>query len=377
MHLAFGTCHLAKTKSQSMGTGRSCLADAAQGLNAKCQMPRAARFCRRSRSHPEQGYILLTLMFLATLVVLSLVALAPQLTQQMKRDQEEELIHRGVQYSRAIQHFYKKTGRYPVRLEELDNFNNVRFLRKHYKDPVTGQDFKLLHFGEVRTMFTAGGAGIPGAVAAANAPSPMNANVTSAGVIMNPQALSSQSPFNQNGVLGQNQNVQPMAGAGNQPGDTTSQSTSISPYSGPEPDPNDQSNSGQNRNGQNAGPLASTAFGTPGQQFGGGPIVGVASTSKKKSIREFNKKNHYKDWQFIYDPSSDRGGLLNTPAQPNLNASMNASGQNNNQGGPGQGQGFGPQGQQPGAFGQQPNSFGQQGMPMPNQPPDQMQPQEQ
>src|SRR5256885_10465553 len=49
-----------------------------------------------------------------------------------------------------------------------------------------------------------------------------------------------------------------------------------------------------------------------GQVFGGGPIVGVASTSKAQSIREFNHKNHYNQWQFIYDPSSDRGGLLNT-----------------------------------------------------------------
>ena len=40
--------------------------------------------------------------------------------------------------------------------------------------------------------------------------------------------------------------------------------------------------------------------------FGGGPIVGVASTSKAKSIREFNHKNHYNDWQFIYDPTMDR-----------------------------------------------------------------------
>src|SRR5207244_10701811 len=48
--------------------------------------------------------------------------------------------------------------------------------------------------------------------------------------------------------------------------------------------------------------------------FGGGPIVGVVSTSTKESIREFNKQNHYNDWQFIYDPSIDRGGLLNRPA---------------------------------------------------------------
>src|SRR5439155_4727122 len=59
-----------------------------------------------------------------------------------------------------------------------------------------------------------------------------------------------------------------------------------------------------------------------GPTFGGGPIVGVASASKDKSIREFNKKNHYDQWQFIYDPASDRGGLLNTPAQPPLQGAV-------------------------------------------------------
>ena len=54
------------------------------------------------------------------------------------------------------------------------------------------------------------------------------------------------------------------------------------------------------------------------QVFGGGPIVGVASTSKAQSIREFNHKNHYDKWQFIYDPTMDRGGLIKTPAQPAL-----------------------------------------------------------
>jgi type II secretory pathway pseudopilin PulG len=353
-------------------------------------MSGSAKFVRRSRSHREGGYILLTLMFLATLLVLSLVALAPKLTQQIKRDQEEELIHRGVQYSRAIQHFYKKTGRYPVRMEELDNFNNVRFLRKHYKDPITGQDFKLLHFGEVQTMFAAGGTGIPGAAAAANQPGGFgNPNNAMGGfnnqVAMNSQGfgnqafgnqafpnqgLGNQGGFNQPGNL--NQQVQ----GANQPStDEASNENGMQPVS---------QLAGNNASGNLPGQgMNVSATGSNNQVFGGGPIVGVASTSTKKSIREFNKKNHYKDWQFIYDPSSDRGGLLNTPAQPNLAVSMNNSGQGNNQSGPGQGQGFGPQGQQPGGFGQQPggfgqqpNSFGQQGMPMPNQPPDQMQPQQ-
>jgi hypothetical protein len=54
------------------------------------------------------------------------------------------------------------------------------------------------------------------------------------------------------------------------------------------------------------------------QVFGGSAIVGVASSSPKKTIREFNRKNHYKDWQFVYDPNLDRGGMLTGPAQPPL-----------------------------------------------------------
>jgi hypothetical protein len=47
-------------------------------------------------------------------------------------------------------------------------------------------------------------------------------------------------------------------------------------------------------------------------------VVGVASGSKKDTIREFNHKKKYNDWQFIYDPATDRGGLLMTPNQPQL-----------------------------------------------------------
>ena len=52
--------------------------------------------------------------------------------------------------------------------------------------------------------------------------------------------------------------------------------------------------------------------------FGGGPIVGVVSISKKDTIREFNHKKKYNEWQFIYDPATDRGGLIKTPNQPPL-----------------------------------------------------------
>ena len=98
-----------------------------------------------------------------------------------------------------------------------------------------------------------------------------------------------------------------------------------------------------------------SSSGLSGQVFGGGPIVGVASTSKLKTIREFNNKSHYSDWPFIYDPSSDRGGLLNTPTQPNLNQGFNPGGQT----GLGQGQAqqnTAPQGGQQPTPPQQPNT---------------------
>src|SRR5262249_1903285 len=123
----------------------------------------------RFRSFPardnkkQQGYILLLLMLFITLMAIAATAIAPSITFQIQRDREEEMIHRGVQYSRAIRRYVKKFGRYPTRLEELENTNNLRFLRKRYKDPITGQDFKVLHMGDVQTLF---GAGIAGATPA-------------------------------------------------------------------------------------------------------------------------------------------------------------------------------------------------------------------
>src|SRR5260370_3557890 len=102
------------------------------------------------------------LMLFVTLLATAAGALAPTIAFQVRRDREEEMIHRGTQYARAIRRYVKKTGRYPSRLEELENTSNVRFLRKRYKDPVTNKDFKLLHVGDVQLT---GAAGVAGAMA--------------------------------------------------------------------------------------------------------------------------------------------------------------------------------------------------------------------
>src|SRR5580704_8436364 len=124
-------------------------------------IPRSRKSAARRRS--ERGYILITLILFVALVAITALVMAPLFTFQAKRDREEELIHRGTQYSRAMKHFVKKFGRYPTRIEELENTNQVRFLRRRYKDPITGKDFKILHMGDVQMAF---GAGIAGAVPA-------------------------------------------------------------------------------------------------------------------------------------------------------------------------------------------------------------------
>jgi type II secretory pathway pseudopilin PulG len=260
---------------------------------------------RRSRS--QQGYILLTLLLLAAVLAIAAAAMVPLITFQIKRDREEEMIHRGVQYSRAVRRYFKKFGRYPTRIEDLQTTSNVHYLRKAYKDPITGQDFKLLHMGDVQmSFFGPGGTGLPpngmtgnpGAAAGAG----FSQTATGAGVgLATPGAQSSD---------GASQSDAPPS-----PGDETPGGANNS-AAGATSDPSGARGSGGQGN-PNSGAAGASGSSSP-QTFGGGPIVGVASTSKAKSIRQFNKKDHYNQWQFIYDPSADRGGLLSTPNQPAL-----------------------------------------------------------
>lgn len=260
---------------------------------------------RQLKRGNEQGYILLMMMLFVTVLAIAATAIAPSVAFQVRRDREEELIHRGVQYSRAIRRYVKKFGRYPMRIEELENTNNMRFLRKRYKDPLTGEDFKPLHLGEVQASFGGGIAGI----APLNAANAVPGVPTLGGAA---QGTGTQSRFASPGGI-------TSASAG------VSASPQQNQNSAGQDQQSDQSNVQPDSNSkEQANPANRT---TAPQTFGGGPIVGVVSTSKKETIRVFNKKNHYNQWQFIYDPSSDRGGLLNTPAQPPLRGAAPQVGQ--------------------------------------------------
>jgi type II secretory pathway pseudopilin PulG len=337
------------------------------------QSPHCGANQRRRR---EGGYILITLMLFVSLLAIAAVAVLPEITQQVQRDREEELIHRGVQYSRAIKHYVKKFNRYPTKIEDLENTSNYRSLRKRYKDPITGTDFKLLHFGEVQMI--GGGAGIAGALS----PNQMNAAGRGPAGALGGPALGANlggaglnnalnSPAGQQ-LLGQAQAIAGQANA----------AVAAAGAQGGEIDAEQQQQQFDNQQVQSKPGVTdqhddNDSGSATTQVFGGGPIVGVASTSKKKSIREFNKKDHYNKWQFIYDPATDKGGLLTTPNQPPLQgASPMQPGANGQPGVPGAQQGgiAGGTGGQPGGFGGQGfgNATGQPPQP-PTMPPDQQQ----
>src|SRR5664280_1704564 len=70
----------------------------------------------------------------------------PRVAMESQRDKEQTLIDRGEQYKRAIQLFVNKARRYPAEIKDLENFQNQRFLRQRYTDPMTGKDeWRLVH----------------------------------------------------------------------------------------------------------------------------------------------------------------------------------------------------------------------------------------
>lgn len=262
----------------------------------------------------ESGYFMLLLMMMVAVLVIGFAIAAPSIAFEIRRDREMEMIHRGVQYSRAVRGYYRKFGRYPTKIEDLESANNLRFLRKRYKDPLsckngTCADFKLLHFGEVQmTLSAMGGGNIPGATPAGT-PGGLNGGPTGGGPLSQSSSFGSSPGFgansNSSSSFGQNQPAAgtPVAG---QPGGTDSsqpgtQATTDATGSTPGPGSN---NTESNQLGSG--------------QIIGGPIVGVASTSKDTTIREFNHKRKYKDWAFVYDPAQDQGRLITTPYQPQL-----------------------------------------------------------
>jgi type II secretory pathway pseudopilin PulG len=245
----------------------------------------------RSQSHRrvytgQRGYALIGVIVACTLLLIALAAVAPRIGTQIKRDREEELVHRGNAYVRAIQLYYRKFQRFPANIEQLENTNNLRFLRKRFPDPVTGkEEWRLIHFG---------------------------------------QAKPKQLPAWQKGKGGGS--ITPAAGLA---GSNTKAATpgNLTPGGGLA----DNSSKAATPGSQGSGIVNAADISKPlgdGSSIASGPIVGVSSTSEKKGLKEINGKTKYNEWEFVYDPTLDpylRGGIAGggNAANPNQQNNQN------------------------------------------------------
>src|SRR5262249_47000277 len=97
------------------------------------------------RTHrPDAGFSLAALIFFLTAASIFIAAAVPSYQMRAKREMEEELIFRGEEYMRAIQKYQRRFGVYSVTVDQLGLQKGFRFLRRAYKDPITGTEFRLL-----------------------------------------------------------------------------------------------------------------------------------------------------------------------------------------------------------------------------------------
>ena len=298
-------------------------------------------FRYRRKASSEAGYLYLVILLLVVFMVIGALALGPAVTGELKRERENEMIHRGVQYSRAVKKYYKKFGAYPTTVDQLLNTNNIRFLRQKYKDPMSAKgEWRLLHYGDVQmggNQFGSPGAGgttggTTGTASSGFGQSSSFGQSSGFGQSSSGFGQSSsgfgQSSFGQSSSNNSaNSNTPtPTGGATSGTGDssaggTTAGGAGSTTASGTTDSSN---NSNIQTTGSSSSSGSSSSFGSsPGgfgtsttgasSTFGGGGILGVASLSPKQSIHRFDDKDHYKDWKFIYDPTMDRGGLITQP----------------------------------------------------------------
>lgn len=322
------------------------------------------RFCGnragRNRRQSEEGFTLVVVIFLLALFALAMAIAAPEMAKQIQLDREHETMERGHQYVRAIQLYYRKFHSYPPSINALVDTNNIRFLRQKYKDPLTGKnDWKLIHFGQAKTP-TLGffgqpivGAGAAGSSVVAGI-GPSGGNTPGNGLggtglgsstdngsgssfggssFGGGSSLGGGSSFGGGSLGGGSSFGGSALGGGTSLGGGSSLFGSNGPGSSGGMQPGGAQNGTNGATGTSgisgtAGSTTGTAdngngtgmgLGGGDQTFGGAGIIGVAPVLKKPSIMILKKKNHYNDWEFVYDPLTDirtmgGGGLGGQPA---------------------------------------------------------------
>jgi hypothetical protein len=302
------------------------------------------------RNRRESGFAILLVFVLAAVMAITLYYELPRSMFERTREREQLLIDRGEQYSLAIRRFYVKFGRFPAKMDDLENTNNMRFLRRQYKDPMTGEaDWRIIH--ETAGVLTdsvvhpapqtqsRNGTGGSQSFGTLNSSQPFGSSPSSSTDATSEQAApkawgllarpSDRGPLgNAHGGVSVSDDTQQPASADNGPlpapappdagatGDTTNQNTTAATP----PVPQDPNATGPGGAQPGAAPgdvakgiqdslthprqLPGTISGQSQSMTGGGiGIAGVASKSEFRGIKRYNDRSKYKEWEFVFDLS--------------------------------------------------------------------------
>jgi hypothetical protein len=240
-------------------------------------------------------------------LLISTVAIAPNVLTEGRREKEKDMIWRGKQYARGVKLYYRKMGRFPTSLDDLTKpkLGSLRFMRQAYKDPVNKEDgsWRFIYVGPggqlIGSLKPRQSLQLPQAAAIGTPASALNGPGSPA----QPGILGPSGGMGQPGGIGQ-------PNAGGQPGQSATQPAG--------------STSGANPPGTTGTPVSADQGDASGNSSAipsgdtptiiGGNIIGVGSKINKSSIIIYDKAKNYRLFEFIWDPSKDTFGV----GQPGL-----------------------------------------------------------
>jgi type II secretory pathway pseudopilin PulG len=229
------------------------------------------------------------MMIAVTLLLISLTAVLPDIYTEGQREREKELIFRGTEYQRAIVLFHARFNRYPMKIDDLvKGTNGIRFLRHAYTDPMTRSGkWRYIH------------ANAAGVVVDSRILKNLT-NMTPGGMMGGPGGTGSGFSLGTPGGFGG-------AGSGFGPGASGGLGGGGGAGQGTGQSETNPSATGSAEGGENPQGTTPTSSSRTGSAFSnetiGLFIVGVASTSHKKSFQILNKQKYYDDWEFLGIPS--------------------------------------------------------------------------
>jgi hypothetical protein len=266
-------------------------------------MNRYPKFARK-RSQ-QNGYALILVVFLTTMLLISIMGISLSIRTEKQREKEQEMIWRGKQYVRGIKMYYRKTGRFPTTIDDLTKpkIGSLRFMRKAYTDPMNKEDgsWRLIYvgpagqlIGSLKPQQTFQLPGVAGATPAAAVGQQANSSAFGQSAF--------GSSFGQSGT---------QAGSGTQ---TATQNGN------PQAGATDTGQGADSAADGSALPASATDSTSP---IIGGNIIGVGSKVNKRSVIVYDKAKNLRLFEFVWNPSKDlqnalgqAGAPLATPGQP-------------------------------------------------------------